>query len=154
MTIASRPLHFELNFRENDARAAPAHRNLQQAEPMIQHQQRVSGKCMIRIVSIASILAFCASMVPASSAVAPTFAVSYVQAAPPHGAPGRDAGVDLSAGGYVRLSASGSFVSRTGLCGTSVGPFQASLGALRDNRFITATGPPERLRDPDWRFSR
>jgi uncharacterized protein (DUF1800 family) len=64
----------------------------------------------------------CASAIPASAAVARSFAVAYVQAAPPHGAVGRDAGVDVTTGSYVRLSASGSFALRTGLCGTSVGP--------------------------------
>jgi uncharacterized protein (DUF1800 family) len=57
---------------------------------------------------------------PAAAAPAQTFATSYVQAAIPRNAPGRDAGVELSPG-YVRLSASGTFSARS-LCGGSVGP--------------------------------
>jgi uncharacterized protein (DUF1800 family) len=77
---------------------------------------------MLRILSIASILALCANALPVAAAPSRTFAVAFVQAAPPHGAPGRDAGVDLSQGGYVRVSASGTFQSRTASCGASVGP--------------------------------
>jgi uncharacterized protein (DUF1800 family) len=58
----------------------------------------------------------------ASAAPVQTFATSFVQASIPRGAQGRDAGVDVSAGHYVRVSASGSFVSRSGICGRSVGP--------------------------------
>lgn len=59
----------------------------------------------------------CAGAAPVTS-----FATSYVQASVPRGAAGRDAGVDVSAGRYVRISASGTFVFRNGSCGRSVGP--------------------------------
>jgi uncharacterized protein (DUF1800 family) len=52
---------------------------------------------------------------PARAASTLTFATSYVEAAVP-----RDAGVELN-GGFVRVSASGSFTSRS-LCARSVGP--------------------------------
>jgi uncharacterized protein (DUF1800 family) len=66
--------------------------------------------------------ALIASALPAWAATAPTFSTAYVQAAVPRGAVGRDAGVDVSAGTYVRVSASGTFSMRSGICGNTVGP--------------------------------
>ena len=43
------------------------------------------------------------------------------ESSPPRGSVGRDAGVDVSQGTYVRVSASGTFSSRS-VCGGSVGP--------------------------------
>jgi uncharacterized protein (DUF1800 family) len=51
-----------------------------------------------------------------------TFSISFVQAATPRNAAGVDAGVDVSQGAYVRISASGAFSLRASLCGKSVGP--------------------------------
>jgi uncharacterized protein (DUF1800 family) len=59
---------------------------------------------------------------PVSARSVQTFATAYVQASAPRNAPGRDAGVDVSGGAYVRISASGAFTSRTTICGTTVGP--------------------------------
>jgi uncharacterized protein (DUF1800 family) len=66
---------------------------------------------------------------PAWAASAPTFSTSYVQAALPHGAAGRDAGVDVSQGNYVRISASGAFSMQSGSCGRAVGPAGCSAHA-------------------------
>jgi len=73
--------------------------------------------------------ALIASALPASAAPAPTFSTSFVQAAVPRGAAGRDAGVDVSQGNYVRISASGAFSVRSGICGRTVGPAGCSAHA-------------------------
>ena len=64
-----------------------------------------------------------------------TFSTSYVQASVPHNAAGRDAGVDVTGGTYVRVSASGAFTSRAGFCGTRVGPNGCNNAAQ-----VTTTG--------------
>jgi hypothetical protein len=72
---------------------------------------------MLRLCSAILATALIASALPASAAPAPTFSTSFVQAAVPRGAAGRDAGVDVSQGNYVRISASGAFSVRSGICG-------------------------------------
>jgi uncharacterized protein (DUF1800 family) len=77
---------------------------------------------MLREIPFAMTAVLIASALPASAAPPQTFATAYVQAAAPRGAVGRDAGVDVSQGRYVRVTASGTFSSRYGACGTTVGP--------------------------------
>jgi len=69
-----------------------------------------------------SLAALIASAMPAYARPVQTFATAYVPAIVPHGSLGRDAGVDVSGGAYVRVSASGAFSARYGVCGASVGP--------------------------------
>ncbi len=73
-------------------------------------------------IVVATVVMLFGSSLPVCAHVAPTFATAYVAAAPPHGTAGRDAGVDVSAGGFVRISASGTFAVRGGPCGARVGP--------------------------------
>jgi uncharacterized protein (DUF1800 family) len=79
---------------------------------------------MLRIPLFALTIALVAtSASPAFARSAQTFSTSYVQASAPRNSAGRDAGVDVSQGAYVRVSASGRFTTRSGLCGTTgVGP--------------------------------
>jgi uncharacterized protein (DUF1800 family) len=77
--------------------------------------------------TITSVLISAILFVPALPAAAArsvqTFGTAYVQASVPRNAAGRDAGVDVSGGTYVRVSASGAFTTRGGMCGTTaVGP--------------------------------
>jgi uncharacterized protein (DUF1800 family) len=62
---------------------------------------------------------FAASPAPAFARTLQTFATAYVQASVPHNTIGRDAGVDVGLGTYVRVSASGRFTTRSGFCGTT-----------------------------------
>ncbi len=66
----------------------------------------------------------------ASAAAPPTFARSLVGASATRFALGRDAGVDVRAGKYVRISASGSIELAPGGCSRSVGPAGCSGRSL------------------------
>jgi len=77
---------------------------------------------MLRI-AVAVVAAVISTALPVIAAIAPqTFSIAYVQASVPRGAAGRDAGVDVSQGAYVRVSASGAFATPAGSCGKTVGP--------------------------------
>ena len=86
------------------------------------HAFHVWGTVMFRFIAAPIAAALVASALPAGATAAPAYATSFVQAAVPRGAIGRDAGVDLSQGSYVRVSASGAFASRALGCSPSVGP--------------------------------
>jgi uncharacterized protein (DUF1800 family) len=91
-------------------------------------------------VSFVALVALMAPALPSSATVAHTFAIAYVQAAVPHNAVGRDAGVDVSQGAYVRVSASGSFASRSGICGRTIGPAGCGgMGSLLATGTLLAT---------------
>lgn len=79
---------------------------------------------MHRRLSSAALIAFLvAAQAPAFARTAQLFSTAYVQASVPRNAIGRDAGVDVGLGTYVRVSASGRFTTRAGMCGTTgVGP--------------------------------
>ena len=59
----------------------------------------------------------------AAAVYEPTYAETLVRAGTPRGAAGYDAGIDVSAGHFVRLTASGSIrLGSFGACGTQTGP--------------------------------
>ena len=74
-----------------------------------------------RLCISACIVAF--SFGTAAAAQPRTFAISFVSAKIPRGAIGDDAGIDVTGGRYVRLTASGAVaLTSYGVCGRSVGP--------------------------------
>jgi uncharacterized protein (DUF1800 family) len=77
---------------------------------------------MLRRLCISTcIVAF--SFGTAAAAQPRTFAISFVSAKVPRGALGDDAGIDVTGGRYVRLTASGAVsLASYGACGRSIGP--------------------------------
>jgi uncharacterized protein (DUF1800 family) len=68
-------------------------------------------------------VAYLSAAAPAFANPARTFATTYVASAIPRGHAGQDAGVDVSGGRYVRITASGTIsMGAYGVCGRTTGP--------------------------------